>query len=169
MSKYALATLSPDASGRVQGGRKLQGKEAHLWYAVAVDCETRQCPNVSSVNVTFMHPGSDGSHEACSGSMSLAVLKEAMAEGWSALSVRNVLQVVGVTPLGVVIMYLCMVLLTLLSGALVMRGFSEPDQTMKELLYSAFFIVTISACCYLTMATGCVSVCISVCVCVLEW
>lgn len=155
MSKYALATLSPDASGRVQGGRKLQGKEAHLWYAVAVDCETRQCPNVSSVNVTFMHPGSDGSHEACSaGSVSLAVLKEAMAEGWSALSVRNVLQVVGVTPMGVVIMYLCMVLLTLLSGALVMRGCSEPDQKQKELLYSAFFIVAISACCYLTMATG---------------
>lgn len=51
MSKYALATLWPDASGRVQGGRQLTGKEAHLWYAVAVDCDNRQCPNVSSVNM----------------------------------------------------------------------------------------------------------------------
>jgi len=63
MSKYALATLSPDASGRVEGKRQLKGKEAHLWYVVAVDCAARQCPNVSSVNITFMHPGSDGSHQ----------------------------------------------------------------------------------------------------------
>ena len=155
MSKYALATLLPDASGRVHGGRQLKGKEAHLWYAVAVDCESRQCPNVSSVNITFMHPGFDGSHQPCSaGSMSLAVLKEAMLEGYSALTVRNVLQVVGVTPLGVSIMYLSMVLMTLLSAALVIRGCSEQDQHQKEMLYSAFFIVTIAAVTYLTMATG---------------
>jgi bacteriorhodopsin len=72
----------------------------------------------------------------------------------SALSMRNVLQVVGVTPVGVMIMYLCMSLLVLLSAALVGRGCSEPDTHQKELLYSAFFIAAISAACYLTMATG---------------
>ena len=76
MSQYALAMLSPDATGRVEGKRQLTGKEAHLWYVVAVDCETRRCPNVSSVNISFMHPGSDGSHQECSsGSMSIAILK----------------------------------------------------------------------------------------------
>jgi len=74
-----------DAEGRggvLRFGR-LTGKEAHLWYAVAIDCETRQCPNVSHVDLTFTHPGSDGSHQACSqASMSMSVLKEAMREGW---------------------------------------------------------------------------------------
>jgi hypothetical protein len=77
-----------------------------------------------------------------------------MTEGWRALSFRNVLEVVGVTPLGVMIMYLSMSLLALLSMALAMRGCSEQDPLQRELLYSAFFIVTISAACYLTMATG---------------
>merc|ERR1719183_3329286 len=52
------------------------------------------------------------------------------------------------------IMYLCMSLLAMLSAALAMRGCSEQDPNQRELLYSAFFIVTISAVCYLTMATG---------------
>jgi hypothetical protein len=52
------------------------------------------------------------------------------------------------------IMYLSMSLLALLSMALAMRGCSEKDPLQRELLYSAFFIVTISAACYLTMATG---------------
>jgi bacteriorhodopsin len=52
------------------------------------------------------------------------------------------------------IMYLSMSLLALLSMALAMRGCSEQDPLQRELLYSAFFIVTISAACYLTMATG---------------
>jgi len=155
MSKYALATLSPDATGGVRGGRQLKGKESHLWYVVAVDCANRQCPNVSSVNITFNHPGSDGSHQECrAGTMSMAVLKQAMREGWSSLSMRNVLQVVGVGPVGIVIMYLSMSLLGLLSCALVMRGCSEQDQHQKELYFSAFFIATISAACYFTMATG---------------
>ena len=52
-------------------------------------------------------------------------------------------------------MYLCMSLLVLLSAALVSRGCAEQqDQHQKELLYSAFFIVSLSAACYLTMATG---------------
>jgi hypothetical protein len=40
-----------------------------------------------------------------------------MTEGWRALSFRNVLEVVGVTPLGVMIMYLAMSLLALLRYA----------------------------------------------------
>ena len=67
--------------------------------------------------------------------MSMAVLKEAMAEGWQSLSFRNVLEVVGVTPLGIMIMYLCMSLLAMLSAALAMRGCSEQDPNQRELLY----------------------------------
>jgi hypothetical protein len=44
----------------------------------------------------------------------LPFCQEAMTEGWRALSFRNVLEVVGVTPLGVMIMYLSMSLLALL-------------------------------------------------------
>ena len=43
----------------------------------------------------------------------LPFCQEAMTEGWRALSFRNVLEVVGVTPLGVMIMYLSMSLLAL--------------------------------------------------------
>jgi hypothetical protein len=155
MAQYAAAKLEPDSTGHVQGARALTGKQAHLWYVVAVDCMTRQCPNVSSVDITFKHPGSDGSHSSCApGTMSLAVLKQAMRESWSALSIRNVLQVVGITQLSVVILYLSMSLLVLLCSALMVQGCSEQDLNQRELIYMAFFVVCISAVSYLSMATG---------------
>ena len=155
MGAYAAAMMQPDASGRVQGARALSGSLAHLWYVVAVDCETRQCPNVSHVDITFRHPGDDGSHQACvQGTMSMSVLKQAMREGWGALSLRNVLDVVGVTPLGVVIMYVSMALLALLAAALLVQGRMAADEAQQERIYVAFFIVALSCATYLVMATG---------------
>ncbi|EKX33118.1 hypothetical protein GUITHDRAFT_148137 [Guillardia theta CCMP2712] len=154
ISQYAKAVISPGGDGRVQGSRQLQGQHAHLWYLVAVDCDKRICPNVTSAHLTFYHPGTDGSNELCSGSLSVAVLKEAMFEGWRSLSFRNLLNVSGVTPVGVIVLYASFVILCACSFYFFFKSRSAPSLVVKDLLQNAFFIMTIAGICYLAMATG---------------
>lgn len=156
LSKYANVVVPPvKGSQRISGERSLKGKEAHLWHVVAVDCARRTCPNVTSANVTFFHPTTDGSREACSAdAMSFTTLKSAMVEGWQALSLRNVLNISGVSPFGVVLLYLAFVLFTVLSLWCWWRARGEKDLSKRELAQAAFYLATVTALCYLTMATG---------------
>eukprot|EP00286_Rhodomonas_abbreviata_P009625 CAMPEP_0181334238 /NCGR_PEP_ID=MMETSP1101-20121128/26136_1 /TAXON_ID=46948 /ORGANISM="Rhodomonas abbreviata, Strain Caron Lab Isolate" /LENGTH=457 /DNA_ID=CAMNT_0023444167 /DNA_START=276 /DNA_END=1645 /DNA_ORIENTATION=- len=156
IAEYAEVVVPPTpGSNKVSTSRSLTGSQAHMWFVVAVDCKTRVCPNVTSANITFFHPNSDGSREVCtSDAISLEVMRAAMVEGWQALSIRNVLNISGVTPLGVVVLYLIFSLATIASILLAVKSKGEADLSKRELLHAAFYLSTILAICYLTMATG---------------
>ena len=86
--------------------KNIMGKMPHNWYLVAIDCTTRQCPKIDSVNISFYHPNSDGSSDACSGlPASAQALQEALMEGVKAMSLRNILDVAGLSPFGVFCLY----------------------------------------------------------------
>ena len=86
-------------SARVWAGRGVCGRCGGAGFE-----QSSTCPQVLAANLTFYHPNSDGSADACSGLPQPALaLKEALAEGWNALSVDNILHVAGLSPFGVAV------------------------------------------------------------------
>lgn len=134
--------------------KNIMGKVPHVWYVVAVDCETRQCPKIQTANISFFHPNSDGSHDRCSGMPSAALaLKESLMEGIEALSVNNVLHVAGLTPFGVFLLYLEFIIMLLFSVLFLIWGI-RAESAKRFLYFNTFFCTSITCMAYLAMATG---------------
>lgn len=123
-------------------------------YLVAVDCAKRECPAVVSANITFFHPNSDGSTDSCRAlENSAAALKTALVEGLKALSIRNVLGVVGISPFGVFVLYIGFTLM-LLSSLLFLIWGIKAESARRFMYFNTFFVTSISSMAYLAMATG---------------
>lgn len=52
IKQYAKAEITPGADGVTKGSLGITGDAPSLWYIVAVDCNTRQCPNISSAEIS---------------------------------------------------------------------------------------------------------------------
>ncbi|KAJ1493036.1 hypothetical protein T484DRAFT_1930022, partial [Baffinella frigidus] len=160
MKEYAKSVISPGANGVTTGSRSITGETSQIWYIMAVDCNTRQCPNISNAEISFYHPASDGSRDACSasgGELSLSALKLALNQGYQALTFRNVLSVVGVSPVGVVFLYTTCVLFSILSIVAFIRysraaSRGLPEEAAPQVVVLCIAIV--GGLCYLAMATG---------------
>mmetsp|Transcript_17802 Transcript_17802/g.44975 ORF Transcript_17802/g.44975 Transcript_17802/m.44975 type:complete len:555 (+) Transcript_17802:37-1701(+) len=149
----AKAVISNAGDG-LPAYKNIMGKVPHLWYVVAVDCETRQCPKIESANLTFFHPNSDGSGEACTGLSDAAMaLKSSIVEGIHALSVNSILHVAGLTPFGVFTLYLEFVIMFLFSVLFLIWGV-RAESAKRFLYFNTFFCTAISTMAYLAMATG---------------
>jgi len=143
-----------NAGDGVPAYKNIMGKVPHLWYVVAVDCETRQCPKIESANLTFFHPNSDGSGEACTGLPEAALaLKNSLIEGMHALSIQSILHVAGLTPFGVFVLYLEFVIMFLFSILFLIWGV-RAESAKRFLYFNTFFCTSISTMAYLAMATG---------------
>ncbi|KAJ1483331.1 hypothetical protein T484DRAFT_1800769 [Baffinella frigidus] len=123
-------------------------------YMVAMECDSRTCPAVVSANITFFHPNSDGTVDSCrqmeAGSKAL---KSAFLEGWKAMSVRNVLKVVGISPFGVFVLYVGFCVM-LVSSLLFLIWGVKAESSRRFMYFNTFFVTAISAMAYLAMATG---------------
>lgn len=151
--------LQSDEAGRVTGTVSLLPQTNRYWFAIAVDCQARVCPNISAAALTFNHPPTfdNGGQELCaaSDSVTIGALKDAFINSWNALSLRDVLNVVGVSPLGVVILYATAAFLGLFSLLFLFWALKDIDPDRKQMCLHAYFAATISTVAYLTMATGC--------------
>jgi len=154
VKKVAKATMTEGPSGKITGFKNLKGKLPHLWYMVAMECDSRTCPAVVSANITFFHPNSDGTVDSCrqmeAGSKAL---KSAFLEGWKAMSVRNVLKVVGISPFGVFVLYVGFCVM-LVSSLLFLIWGVKAESSRRFMYFNTFFVTAISAMAYLAMATG---------------
>ena len=154
---HASATAASPYGAQIHSFKNIRGRFAHHWHLVAVDCERRECPEVRSANITFFHPNSDGKDDACASNavlgQSVGALKDAMVEGIHALSLRNVLDVVGLSPFGVFVLYvifLCMLLFSLLFLIWGIRS----ESSRRFVYLNTFFMTSLSAMAYLALATG---------------
>ena len=116
--------------------------------------QTGTCPEILAANLTFFHPNSDGSADACSGLPQPALaLKEALVEGWHALSVDNLLHVAGLSPFGVAVLYIEFTAMLLMSLLFLLWG-ARADSSRRFFFWNTLFVTSISCMCYLAMATG---------------
>ena len=134
----------------------VRGKMSHHWHLIAIDCASRQCPEVQSANVTFYHPNSDGSNDACRESgvgATIEELKTSMMGAMHAVSLRNVLHVVGLSAFGVLVLYAVFAVMLLFSILFLIWAL-RCDSSRRFLYLNTLFITTLSAMAYLALATG---------------
>mmetsp|Transcript_27227 Transcript_27227/g.71752 ORF Transcript_27227/g.71752 Transcript_27227/m.71752 type:complete len:235 (+) Transcript_27227:380-1084(+) len=154
MMTSAKVVVSEREDHTIDSYMNIMGKFAHNWYLVLVDCQTSICPGVVEANITFFHPSSDGTPDACSGLPQTAIaLKQAMLEGWHALSVEQILNVVGLSPFGVAALYIEFTVMLLLSLVLLLTG-ARAESGRKLFFWNVLFLTSSSGLCYLAMATG---------------
>lgn len=147
-------TVGEKQDGLIDSYTNIMGKFPHNWYVVVVDCQTGTCPEIQAANLTFFHPNSDGSADACSGLPQPALaLKEALVEGWHALSVDNLLHVAGLSPFGVAVLYMAFAVMLLVSLLFLLWG-ARADSSRRFFFWNTLFVTSISCMCYLAMATG---------------
>mmetsp|Transcript_23270 Transcript_23270/g.45169 ORF Transcript_23270/g.45169 Transcript_23270/m.45169 type:complete len:559 (+) Transcript_23270:48-1724(+) len=153
IKSHAKATITNAGDG-LPAYKNIMGKVPHLWYVVAVDCQTRQCPHIDSANLTFFHPNSDGSGEFCTGLPEAALaLKNSLLEGLRALSVESILNVAGLTHFGVFVLYMEFAVMFLFSVLFLIWGV-RAESAKRFLYFNTFFCTAISCMAYLAMATG---------------
>lgn len=134
--------------------KNIMGKLPHLWYLVAVDCQSRTCPRIESANISFFHPNSDGGAESCNGLPdAAAALQESLMEGIHAMDMTSILTVAGLTPFGVFLLYLEFVIMFLFSVLFLIWGV-RAESSKRFLYYNTFFCTAITCMAYLAMATG---------------
>ena len=147
-------------TGLVIGSRALRGTKPTRWSAVAVDCTHPQprCPNITEAVITLYHPNTDSEPDSCrfseQGALgSLLAMKSLLSETWT-LKWPNPLDVIGVGPFGVAMLYTgCVVMLS--CGTLffwVSR--KEAAEEKKQVHLRSSFAAIWMGLCYLAMATG---------------
>jgi len=163
MSQHAKATISEgpqqvaSASGaQIHGYKNIRGRFPHHWHLVAVDCDRHECPQVQSANITYYHPHSNGKNDACREAgvgESVEALKNSMIEGMHALSMRNVLNVIGLSHFGVFVLYSVFAAMLLFSVLFLIWAIRS-DTSRRFLYLNTLFITSMSTMAYLAMATG---------------
>mmetsp|Transcript_31312 Transcript_31312/g.76748 ORF Transcript_31312/g.76748 Transcript_31312/m.76748 type:complete len:479 (+) Transcript_31312:420-1856(+) len=139
----------------ITGTEAITGTQPHMWYIVAVDCEALTCPGLRQAEINYFHPNSDGAEVPCTaGVLSFEGMKYQMLQGWQSLSIRNVLDVGGVSQLGVAVLYAAFATMVLCSLLFAGWGHREPEQEKRQMYLFCGFATTISALSYLSMASG---------------
>ena len=157
----ATATIFASAdTGRITGTRALRGTQPTKWYAVAVDCSHPEptCPNITEAVITTFHPDSDAEPESCrfseQGALgSLLQMRDLLSEVAS-MPWPNPLDVIGVGPFGVAMLYTACVAMGACAVLFAMLSRVEHDELKKQVHLRSAFAVTTMGLCYLAMATG---------------
>jgi hypothetical protein len=147
-------------TGHVIGSRALRGSKATKWYVVAVDCSRPRpaCPNISEAVITTFHPNTEAEPDSCtfggSSALSALISLQDLMSQVSEMPMPDPLNVVGVGPFGVSVLYTGFFTMMACSALFGSLSRVEPDETKKQVHLRSSFAVTWMGLCYLAMATG---------------